>query len=787
MIPPTASVIARSLPMPLVSLRRVRFEPLLRTSIVLLICCVLLGSSIVAFGQAGTAPSTYSAYTGTDTKTIPPAPALGAANSVIQDPTFGSRILRVTDQNTRGGESFISTDSGFHRAWNADSTAIKLTGPQGDGYWLEFNKSTFTVGDGSSRPAVHPVSFGANWEWSTLDPNVIYYLNRSQIWKYNKSTGVSTNIGGPSTGDPLDYMAVVIGHDDWVCSAAGAGQQNTYTKIFCIQPANPSVSKLIDVYHKTINGVTQSDPHWPTSASGLVIGVHDISGGTGPSWLEVTFHQQNWGANGGAVFNLSTNTWSLITNGDVYWSGHVSMGNGKYANASGSVDGRDSRGMVLRDPDDAMSSSKYRFVYQPPDTSNGWRDADHSSWLNSLNNANAPVLISRYNIISPYNFAWAGEIDAAAVDGSNTVWRFAHNHNGGSSCYYGEAFAQISNDGNWALFSSTWDGALGSDSSFGCSTRLDTFIVELVPGSGSTQPPPPPPVTPPPTPPPVTPPPTPPPAPAITFVQQNNSAVVYTGTWFTNNNSIHNGGSAALAMDKGSRATLTFSGTGVSWVGYRDGWSGIANVYLDGAKVATVDTYASSAKAQAVLYSTSGLTSATHTLAIEVTQSCSSSSGGDWVWIDGFEIAAATTGGAGGTGGTGGTGTTTGTPVRYQQNSSAVKYTGTWFTNNNSVQSGGSAALAMNAGSKATFSFTGTAVSWIGCRDEWAGIAKVYIDNVLVGTVDTYSSAAKAQTALYSRTGLARGTHSITIEVTGTRNPSSGGSWIWVDAFDVIP
>jgi hypothetical protein len=75
------------------------------------------------------------------------------------------------------------------------------------------------------------------------------------------------------------------------------------------------------------------------------------------------------------------------------------------------------------------------------------------------------------------SFAWTGEIVAAAVDGSNTVWRFAHNHTGG--CYYGEGFAQISNDGNWALFSSYWDGSLGPDVSFGCQTRIDTFIVNL--------------------------------------------------------------------------------------------------------------------------------------------------------------------------------------------------------------------------------------------------------------------------------------------------------------------
>jgi len=333
---------------------------------VVLLMGVGLGSPL----SAGTAPSTYSAYTGTDAKPIPPAPALSTANSVISDPTFGSHILRVTDASTQGGESFISTDAGFHRTWNADSTAIKLTGPHGDGYWLEFNPSTFRVGDGSSRPVIHPLPFGATWEWSTVDPDVIYFPSGSLIGQYNKSTGQTTYLGGPPNGDSVAYMAVVIGLDNWVCAAAGSGAQNTYTEIFCVNPSSPSTSKFIDVYHKTINGVSQNDPNWPTSAPGQVIGIHDISGGTGTSWLEVTFHQQSWGANGGAVLNLATNTWSLVTNGDPYWSGHDSMGNGTYLNSSGSVNGKDSRGMVARDPGNLMNSAEYHFLSQPPDTLN---------------------------------------------------------------------------------------------------------------------------------------------------------------------------------------------------------------------------------------------------------------------------------------------------------------------------------------------------------------------------------------------------------------------------------
>jgi hypothetical protein len=277
---------------------------------------------------------------------------------------------------------------------------------------------------------------------------------------------------------------VVIGADKWVCSVAGAGVQDSFTKFYCLQPANPSISKFVDVANATVNGVAQSRTNWPTSMAGETIGIHDISSSTGSSWLEITFHQQTWGADGGAVFNLDTNTWSFVSNADYYWSGHVFMGNGKYVNAGGNKSGADSRGMVVRNADDLMNLSEYQFIAQPPTPSNDWCDADHSSWFNSMSNPGAPVLESRYNEMDPSKcpFAWSGEITAGATDGSNTVWRFAHNHNGGQHCYYGESFAQISNDGKWALFSSPWEGTLGTATgggNFDCTTRVDTFLVEL--------------------------------------------------------------------------------------------------------------------------------------------------------------------------------------------------------------------------------------------------------------------------------------------------------------------
>jgi hypothetical protein len=435
------------------------------------------GNGVPSSGNSSTtqpgAPTTYAAYTGVDSKPSPnPPPHLGPANSILIDPMFGSRILRVTDGQTANGTSFIPEDAGYFRTWNADSTAFKLMTGNGSSYWADFDPATFRAG------ALHPLSFNYEWEWSAVEPNTLYFLNGTQLRRYNKSTQAVSTLAATPNGDPVTYHVVVVGHDNWVCSAAGSGGQDTYTKLFC---ANPSTSetKFIDVVNKTINGVAQHDPHWPTSAPGQRIGVHSILGSAGGPWLGVSFSQPSWNSNGMAVLNLDTNTWSLATSADNYWNGHPSLGNGKYVNASGSTNGMDSRGAVVRNPDDLMNAAQYTFIMQPQPTS-GWYDSEHSSWFNSSHNPNAPVLFSRYNINTPPTaLPWIGEIILAATDGSNTVWRFAHNHNGGNS-FYGEAFAQISNDGRWALFSSYWDGTLGgSNGDFGLSTRIDTFIVEL--------------------------------------------------------------------------------------------------------------------------------------------------------------------------------------------------------------------------------------------------------------------------------------------------------------------
>ncbi|MBI4611886.1 MAG: S8 family serine peptidase [Candidatus Rokubacteria bacterium] len=127
------------------------------------------------------------------------------------------------------------------------------------------------------------------------------------------------------------------------------------------------------------------------------------------------------------------------------------------------------------------------------------------------------------------------------------------------------------------------------------------------------------------------------------------------------------------------------------------------------------------------------------------------------------------------------------TGTRFEETDPAVTYFGNWYPRSRETLSGGTAVIAEESGARATFSFTGTAVSWIGYRYPGAGIARVYVDGNFMGEVDTYAPSHEPQAVVFTASGLPRGTHALTVEVTGTMNPAAGTDWVVVDAFDVTP
>lgn len=121
--------------------------------------------------------------------------------------------------------------------------------------------------------------------------------------------------------------------------------------------------------------------------------------------------------------------------------------------------------------------------------------------------------------------------------------------------------------------------------------------------------------------------------------------------------------------------------------------------------------------------------------------------------------------------------------TRYQDNNAAIAYVKTWTTKNCTCSSGGSEKRSIVAGASATFTFTGTQVSWISSKSPSGGSAKIYLDGVLVKTVSTYSTATQNSVLAWKSAVLTRGSHRVKIVVVGT----AGHPRVGIDAFDVAP
>jgi subtilisin family serine protease len=103
------------------------------------------------------------------------------------------------------------------------------------------------------------------------------------------------------------------------------------------------------------------------------------------------------------------------------------------------------------------------------------------------------------------------------------------------------------------------------------------------------------------------------------------------------------------------------------------------------------------------------------------------------------------------------------TPTLSEQ--SAASLSGRWSTVNSSAASGGSSVQIKTTGATATYTFTGTGVSWFGKTASNGGRAQVFVDGTLQGIVDLYSYTAANKRVLFSSKALTSGSHTLVIKV----------------------
>ncbi len=157
----------------------------------------------IAAAAQGTspAPQTYNAVADMTSRPKPPLPTMGLSGTVIQDPTFGTRILRVTDGQTQRkspNASFRGPSGAFVNNWNADSTMFWVHG-RGGIVLFRFDPERMTVSRiGDTNNADGGLVLPDAGPFSYQRPNIIYQRSGVQIQEYDLNTNKATTVFDPT-------------------------------------------------------------------------------------------------------------------------------------------------------------------------------------------------------------------------------------------------------------------------------------------------------------------------------------------------------------------------------------------------------------------------------------------------------------------------------------------------------------------------------------------------------------------------------------------------------------
>jgi len=571
---------------------------------------LVFSSTLLALSGMGVLAATTTSSSSSSASLAPPAydtflpPAKGATYT---DPVFGTSIKRLsdamnmTDNAGRGGLTTVSTEYSTASPFNRDNSRLIL---QHNSYYGLYD------GNGTYLQDL-PFAVNASTEprWSRSDANALFYVSGNSLMKLDVASGASSlvrtfseygSISGKGESD--------ISRDGDHFVFAG---DNRY--VFVYEISTGAKGQVLDTAGRAFNNLYIASNNsvalgWIATGSGRFSGVELFD-------RNMNFQRQLTHAIGHQHLTSDTNGEDVLI-----WTNSNDAQPIACSNGIVKVRLSDARQTCLLQLDWSLA------VHITAGDGDGWAYVETYAPGNPF----------------PQSSAWApyaNEIIQVRLDGSETR-RLVHHRSRPFDSYVYQPKATVSRDGSKLVFASNQglQAILGYPSLYS-----DVYLVNVsggtpAPADSTTAPTPAP--TPPaaPTPTPSSPAPAPAPAPPATggVFEETSPVIAYSGSWSANQQPGHSGGGARLSMDAGSGATFTFSGTSASWVGYRDEWSGIATIRVDGVVKGTVDAYSSPQQSQAALYSVSGLPNGRHTLTIEATGTRNRASAGSWIWVDAF-------------------------------------------------------------------------------------------------------------------------------------------------------
>jgi hypothetical protein len=365
----------------------------------------------------------------------PPLPRLPRAGGKFIDPTFGTEIMRVTDE--RDGQS----NGTYYSIWptlNCDNTRLLVKKDQGAAAIYSFDPQNFRLG--ASRSVPSPPSGGAliteGAIWSATDPNILYGVawKGPRLWALKVGTSSYTLIRDFSDEfDTGDYL--------WQMSMSDNADVFAFTRR---DSSDRSVGYLV----------------WRRSTNRILLNVastafNEVKIDKSGRFLSIPLNEVDKKGVAFYVRDLQTGTVTPLTDEGDHSPQHADVGTGSII----AFDRWDNK-LQFRN---LATPHERRSVL---DLGDDWSMGMH---ISMLGRDESWCLVSFYSYRGrPPAGVFHDELVLLKTDGSQQVRRLLH-HRSVSKDYWATPKANLSYDGKFAAFTSSW----------GNSGRNDLFIARI--------------------------------------------------------------------------------------------------------------------------------------------------------------------------------------------------------------------------------------------------------------------------------------------------------------------
>ncbi len=253
------------------------------------------------------------------------------------------------------------------------------------------------------------------------------------------------------------------------------------------------------------------------------------------------------------------------------------------------------------------------------------------------------------------------------------------------------------------------------------------------------------------------------------IIFDTDKRIIYKGQWENRTSSAAYGGTVTRSTTKDASAELSFNGHGIKLYLGRGTACGILEVYIDGVLADTIDGYSLIGMQKSLVYENLSLSEGKHTIQVINTGTKSDVSGGYNLNIDAFEVLSSEAVAV--------------SDKLILNSDSKIAYTGSWHDVVFENAYGGTVTRSTAKSTSAQLTFDGHGIRLYIGKGPVCGMFEVYLDGKLVETVDGYQKDSAQKIIAYENLNLDAGIHTIKVVNLGTKNASSTGTNLNLDAF----